>query len=337
MTEGSNAVDDGGVQPERSIIIRPNDSSLSVAQAIYHHVTAKTERIFENYDKSYIVTDTDISQIYHIIKQVAQRHHEEEFSCTIDHALFKKERIIHSSFEKFSISDRGHAAPTSEIVISYDFLSKNPLVKIENEIKPERYKVTITISRESQLRADDPDSSDDGLYQRYFGYPAIYVRIEYVDYTIARSLLSAIREWVDGLDGKNKPKLSSLILRNGGNLFYSIPAVFAASALLGVGKMASLSRYSPNNLIDFSNVFLIMAVSILMYGFGMILATAIYSANSYSLCPTFILITNGDRINKDKKIAKIAKSKELLYFLIFSVFLVLALNVLSSYIYDYLK
>lgn len=36
-----------------SIVISPNDTSVSLAQAIYHHVTTKTERILEIFKDSY--------------------------------------------------------------------------------------------------------------------------------------------------------------------------------------------------------------------------------------------------------------------------------------------
>lgn len=62
----------------KSIVISPDDTSISLAQAIYHHVTTKTERIFEVFNESYVVSEDDIIQLSHILKQTAQRHHEDE-------------------------------------------------------------------------------------------------------------------------------------------------------------------------------------------------------------------------------------------------------------------
>lgn len=324
---------DNTPQTGRSITIHPDDTSLSVAQAIYHHVTAKTERIFEAHSDFYVIKEDDIHQIIHKIKQVAQRHHQEEWSCVIDHALFKKERTRHSSFEKFKYSDRSQPDPTSEIVITYDFLSQNPFTMPQDDIKPERYKIVINISQEQYLLAMDSDDSRPGFLRRLHNFPTVTVNIQYVDYTIARSLLAATREWVSGLESSKRSKMTNFLLRHQFSMADILPIVFLACLLLGFAGLIT----SGSAGVDTSFLLRALAASALFYGLGSLLAENLANSIYFTQFPTVICFTRGDLMHYEKIRTKRSHAYKVLTFIFFGIAFTIAINLFSSFIYDLIK
>lgn len=325
---------DQAPQPGRSITIRPEDTSLSVAQAIYHHVTARTEQIFESHSDNYEVDEEDILQLVHKIRQVAQRHHQEECSCVIEHALYKKERIRHSSFESFQISDRSQADATSEIVITYDFLSQNPFIPPESDVKPERYKITITISQEQTLMALDNGDGRPTFLPRIANIPTIGVSIRYVDYTIARSLLATTREWVSSLDGAKRSRFGSFFLRNQFNVSDMMPNLMISCILLGIAGVLEGRAISS---IDAGVLFRFFALAMFFGPVGSLVAESFSNSVYLTQMPTTIRLTKGDAnfIQNLKK--KKGGAVRTVKFIALGVMFSILLNVTSNYIYDMIR
>lgn len=192
-----------------SIVIQPDDAGISVAQAIYHHVTGKTERIFEAFSGVFKIELCHISQLHHKIAQTAQRHHQDEKNCSVDVALHKKERVRFSSYERFSQMDWGVADPVSEIIYTYNFLSHNNVAPVGTELKPENYKIVVTINQDTRFDKDGDEEEMPYYLRSIFAGQSITVSINYVDYTIARAILAAVREWVDALPKGQKGRLAT--------------------------------------------------------------------------------------------------------------------------------
>lgn len=325
----SDALPHNPVNPGRSIVITPDDTSLSLAQAIYHHVTTKTEQISETFPDAYIVRADDFLQLAHILKQVAQRHHEGEWSCVIDHALFKRSRTRHSSLERFKAADRSSADATSEIVITYDFLCANPFADDRADINPERYKIVVRVSQEHYLSLTAEDDAQPRFFKRLLVYPSISATIQYVDYTVARAILSGVREWVEGLSKSKKSKLSKFFARNEFSLAESLPRIFAACTFLGAAGIST-------KLNEMSGAFLFcaFAVAALMHAVGYLVSEGIAN-NVYLLQePSVILITKGD----DTHYASIKKKRSRAFgaisLLFIGIVLAILVNIFSSYLYD---
>lgn len=295
---------------------------------------AKTERIYESHADFYVIKEDDVHQIIHKIKQVAQRHHQEEWSCVIDHALFKKERTRHSSFETFKHSDRSQPDPTSEIVITYDFLSQNPFILTQDEIKPERYKIVVTISQEHYLLSMDSDDSRPGFLRRLHNFPTITVNIQYVDYTIARSLLAATREWVNGLESSKRSKMTNFLLRHQFSIAEILPVIFLACVLLGFAGVVGTAGAAA---IDTPFLLRALAASALSYGFGSLLAESISNSIYFTQFPTVICFTRGDKIHYDEIKNKRSRAYKVLTFISVAIILAIFINLLSSFVYDFLK
>lgn len=314
-----------------SIVIIPDDSSLSLAQAIYHHVTNKTETLSQSFKDRYSINEEEIFNLIHILKQTAQRHHEGEWSCVIDHSLFKGSRTRYSSLERFKVVDKGQSEPTSEVVITYDFLSKNPYMAAADEIRPERYKIVVYISQEPYLALVDEEDSRPSFLTRLMTFPSINVKINYVDYTIARALLSAVKDWVAALETQKQSKISNIIRKNELSIHSVIPTAFAACIFIGSSGLAG-------NLKEAQWSFLLasMALAVLFYGFGSLISELLMVNIYKTVKPTTINITRGDANNISLIEKKISRSKAVIGFIFVTVVAAIFINVFSSFIYSWL-
>ncbi len=316
--------------PGRSIVISPDDTTVSLAQALYHHVTTKTERIVETFFDNYVISETDTYQICHILKQIAQRHHESEWSCVIDHALFRKSRTRHSSLERFKVSDKSQNDTTSEIVITYDFLTSNPYISSSEEIRPERYKIVLRISQESYLAINSTETSQPAILRRLLHMPSVTVEIQYVDYTIARAILAAVREWVDALERSSQSKIAKLFSRHEFTISETLPAILAACILIGAAGISPV-------LSDMTGRFLfsVLAVMALTYGLGTIVSESLLNSIYNLHSPTLIKITRGDEKHISQVQQKITKAKAVVSVIFIGIALSILVNISSSLIYHY--
>lgn len=240
----------------------------------------------------------------------------------------------HSSFETFKIADRSQADPTSEIVITYDFLSQNPFIGLESEVKPERYKITVTISQEQTLLGLDDEDRRPTFLPRLANSASIWISIRYVDYTIARSLLATTREWVASLGGVKRSKFGRFFLRNQFNISDMLPALMVSCVMLGIAGVIEGRLMSE---VDAGTVFRLLALSIFFAPLGSLVAESFSNSIYLTQMPTTIRLTKGDSIFIDKLSKKKDNAVKLVKFISTVVILGIAVNLTSSYIYDCFK
>lgn len=265
------------------------------------------------------------------MKQSAQRHHEGEWSCTLDHSLFQKSRTKFSSLERFKLADKSQSDPTGEIVITYDFLSKNPFAPDEAKILPERYKIVVQVTQEPYLSMLSESDSRPSFITRLLKFPSITVSVEYVDYTVARALIGGVKEWVEGLTTTKQSNISKLFMRNEMSIHQIVPSILAACVLLGA---AGVMRH--NASISWSFVFSCLSLSVLSFGLGTLISDS-FMSNLHTLqAPTTILITRGDRTHQENALKKRSRAKGFIVFLMGAVVLSILVNVFSSFIYQWI-
>lgn len=320
------------IGPSNSVVISPSDTSLSLAQAIYHHTTTKTERIREVFRDAYTVNESDITNLCHILKQTAQRHHEGEWSCVIDHSIYRKSRTRFSSLERFKVADKSQNSPTGEIVVTYDFLSKNPFAPHGSELKPERYKVVVQVSQEPYLSLLDEDDARPGFITRLSSFPSITISVEYVDYTVARAIIGCAREWVNGLTTTKRSKLAKFLSRNEISIHQLIPSILSGSILIGAG---GLIQHSSGNTLPL--IFQFFALSVIFYGLGAPIAETFLNNLYVFQAPTTICITKGDKGHQERVGKRRDKARNAIAFVCAAVLLAVCVNIASSYLYDWLK
>lgn len=317
-----------------SIVIQPDDAGISVAQAIYHHVTGKTERIFEAFSGVFKVELCHITQLHHKIAQTAQRHHQDEKNCSVDVALHKKERVRSSSYERFSQMDWAVADPVSEIVYTYNFLSHNNVAPVGAELKPENYKILVTINQDTRFDTNSDEEEMPYYLRSLFTGKSIRVSINYVDYTIARAILAAVREWVDALPKAEKGRLATTIIKAGDSIKTVVPYLLAAVSVLALGNFSLIPANNENFEQFVKNLIPAIAGTITLFAFSLLATEGIVKSAHFMSRSTYILLTSGDRAREAAKEMKITTMRWHLGFWSASIILSLALNILGSYIFE---
>lgn len=173
--------------------------SFKMAQAFYSEITGKSEKISEKFTKSFILTIENIEQLHHRIVQSTAQYNvvSANASFSIEYQNDSSERF--SSIERFRTHASSKGVPIEEVDINYNFLFVLPETK-----KPQEYSINIRlVSRIVKLEdlrertSDMPFSMplwqfDNGLTCR--------ASIDFIDITVANSLMSVIKSWLSGLE-----------------------------------------------------------------------------------------------------------------------------------------
>lgn len=110
-------------------------------------------------------------------------------NITIQHIDDDKSEF--SSIKRLKIYDKSQTSPIESI--SYEF---NILAKLPNIEKPQPYKITVRISSSIAMLKKMANDVLPGSIFRLFSAGNIVVEIEYIDYVVARSMISTIDSWV---------------------------------------------------------------------------------------------------------------------------------------------
>lgn len=195
--------------------------SFKMAQAFYSEITGKSERITEDFAKSFILTIENIEQLHKRIIQSTT-----PYTLISSNASFSVEYQNESS-ERFSSIDRlklhagSKAFAVEEVDISYNFLIILPETKT-----PQEYKMNIRLfSRVVKL---------ENIRERLSSMPisiplwqfdtevTCRVTIDFIDITVANAFMSVIKDWNDSLDEVN----TSSYVKKIRNLSKFMPSAF---------------------------------------------------------------------------------------------------------------
>lgn len=177
--------------PQPAGIILQSADAFKIAQAVYNVVTGKTEKLSQLYDKNFKIDRASLTQLHAKLSQMRGQWQiiESTDSVTVHHANDNKEQF--SSFERFGIYDSTRTEPVESVVYQHNFLMAMPQAD-----KPQPYAVTVRIvSRAATLNKLEIGMPSSGIF-RIFQRGTIIVEIDYVDYVVARSILSTIDSWV---------------------------------------------------------------------------------------------------------------------------------------------
>jgi hypothetical protein len=265
-----------------------------LVQSIYHHLTAKTERITQVFDGAYKVDYDSLVVLNNKVSQTADRFHNGEYSCEIYHSLKHAESHRHSEFSRFQYFDRTNAAPTRALIYTFDFMSIVYSSLEGDTPKPERYIVEVKIDQDVEL--DEDDEFRPPFITRIIAGRNISVKIEHVDYVIGRALLTAVREWVDSLPKDNESIITKHIVSSARSMETVLPLVSLAG-FLGSGyfywlkPMGGLATtIDAVDLLVVALLFSLIAFAISKY----FVKKSIDAAFNLQL-RTFILLTAGDQ------------------------------------------
>lgn len=199
------------------------------------------------------------------------------------------------------------------------------------DISPERYKITVRISQESYLSIFDKDDHRAKFIRRISQDQPITVSIVYVDYTVARAILGAVRDWVSGLNSTKRSSLSKFFLRNEFSLSSLIPLILTVCVFFGASSLAPQISLMSGDLF-----FSIFAIAVIFYAIGNIISENLINNIYASYHPTSINITKGDDIYFQKIKSRVSRSRKLIYFLSVIILSTVIINVFSNYLYDWI-
>lgn len=297
------------------------DVPREFVRAMYHEITGKTERIARNLSGSKLICFQDIRSIVSKINQNAEKHDVVGRNTTIRIRFNNTQVMKFSSWEKFSEFNFDDSARTSELTIEFSFLIRNPATN-----RPSRYIVFVDIS--------NADPEEDGFrfgpikfVDRFIEYENM-VRMEYVDYLVARDFISLVQDWYKNLPDSNFPFGSfGVFFRDARTRFmilnamyiFSIIPVLIFSDIVQQGKFAQLDVFATLIALCLGWCFLTRMIIHFTFDFG-----------SLIINPSSLVVTSGDQRFKEKLERGNKWNGRKMIGLVMSILLAVAINIFSG-------
>lgn len=175
--------------------------SFKIAQALYNTVTGKTEKLSKRFSENYKIGMNDVFQLHAKFEQMCAQWNviEKNENITIHHVNDNKETF--SSIERFKVYDQSQTSPVESIV--YEF---NVLIQLNNTPKPQPYTITVRLGSKVAMHQKVKEEMSNRILFRLFRGGAINVDIEYIDYVVARNMISTLDSWVSSIESTKTNK-----------------------------------------------------------------------------------------------------------------------------------
>lgn len=273
------------------LVISDDKVPTSAYQAIYHKMTSKVENLREVFYDSYTIKIEDILHLNNIVENTIKQFVIKGQKCEITLSLNKGESFGFSSFEKFYAFNFSTICCTSKIVYDLDFFTIIPVELKDAEDIVQRFKATISIDQDF---VEEDEGNVPPYLQGIWAGKNITLKIEYSDYSVARNIQSAVRDWVANLPTEKKSHYRTIIDKYGEFFSFFVPRFFSFGTLIAFATFLINDNYT--NQINFPQVIVLSAAcAIISQIIGHILIVRFYREISMSRLLTFILITEGDR------------------------------------------
>lgn len=232
-------------------------------QSIYSELTQKNENIHKFYNKSFALDKNNILHLKGLIDDVLRQYN--VVSKNTNLTVYQSDNTLkrYSSIENFLKIETTSKA-TEQIIIEYDILIQAPNIE-----KKQNYKLVMKIESDivvfEKMRESIPFELM-GMFEKN----NIDIKIDYIDYTIAKSILNIIDEWVEDISSKDN--IFFVFLEKNKNLFAHL-----VKNLIMIFTFILIYKYVPNYI---NNEKLDMQVTI---KFIIILLALIYFSNRISI------------------------------------------------------
>lgn len=178
------------------------DDSHAIAQAIYHSVTGKTEKITRSFSENYHITMSDIEQLHQKCTQMCSQWNVLGANENITVRHVDDNSQVFSSLDRFRIYDKSQTSAIEAIL--YEF---NVLLAIPSSQKPQPYKITVKIISSLAVMEKMEMNAAPPRLLRLFGEGPITIEVDYVDYVVARNIMSTVESWVGQIKQSKKNKI----------------------------------------------------------------------------------------------------------------------------------
>lgn len=317
--------------PERKgLTISEQDIPFSAYQAIYHKLTKKVEKLSKDFKDPYDIKFEDIKNLDQRFRQSLAQYAVKGSRCEISHSTKGGFSRVHSSFEKFQISDNSARECTSSFSYQLDFLVVLPAQIPQAEELAQRYKVEIIFEQDM---IDESDRKKLPYFLRgFFSLGSLKVDIEYTDYAVAQSLEATVQSWVNQLPKRKESKFHKVATFFEPAIMQFSGAVAATLAL--VGGAWRLSQIDVDAQKAAIIILVCFAAATLTAPFVHWLCSTSYKTiKKTAPCPT-ISLTQGDR-DRISKIDDVHRKAEVLIgVLMVGCVLSFAVNLLAAMVFD---
>jgi hypothetical protein len=170
-------------------------------QSIYSEFTQKDEHLTKHYCKAFKINKSHISHLKQLLDDILRQY--SIISINTNISVYQSDNVKkhYSSIENFLAIDTT-AKATEQIVIEYDLL-----IQVPNIQKKQSYKIVIKILSDivsfNNAIGNLPIEFLDIIEKNN-----IEIKIDYIDYTIAKSIANTFDEWVNDISSKNNNFLS---------------------------------------------------------------------------------------------------------------------------------
>ncbi|MCG6195528.1 hypothetical protein LFX25_20000 [Leptospira sp. FAT2] len=270
---------------------QPTKLTVQQYQSIYNEITGKTEKLSLSSDDAFVLTEGELDQLNKKIIQTFEQYNVIAGNCNI--TLFHKDSIdeYFSSYERYCGYNKTNNNPITRIIIVYNFSVLLPQVD-----KTQNYKITINLRSGVLAKYDMPMKVPKGIY-KIFGLETARVDIEYIDYLLAKTFSTHIKDWIEGLEKVETTSLGNFMRKYSE---WSLPLfkyLLGASAALSIWIFfKSYKIYIPNISLDFVAIFIPIVISFLYISLRVGMRIGFFIENSIedTGAQSYIRINKGD-------------------------------------------
>jgi hypothetical protein len=265
--------------------------NFRIAQALYNIITAKTEKTQKSYKSNYKITFESIKQLYTKFEQMITQWNILGNSCSITINHIDDSTDEFSSFERFTLYDLSKASSIEQIILKFSFLLRSDGFN-EEEKYMQNYNITVRILNKVAFY-NHREKEFASSFFRFMTEDNLILEIEYVDYIIARNIISTVDSWEVGLEKNNYNKMIDMIQRY--SMYFPSIIRLIFFIIICVYLINNIENRSILNLIELSKFSLLSLLSIYIfmqigYYFGRLLEKSIDGLVSTA----YIMINSGD-------------------------------------------
>lgn len=174
----------------------PTTVSLQVLQSIYHELTGKSESLSKSYNNPFQITASDLDQLNYRIFQYCEQYQVKETTASIKVYYVDDTQDTFTCYDRFTHFNSGSASAVESVLLTYNFLILLPKLN-----KPQTYKLSVRIASRiaisKRLREEMPFQIP--AIFRTMGNRTAVVEVSYVDYVVARSMLTVVDSWFSSI------------------------------------------------------------------------------------------------------------------------------------------
>lgn len=268
--------------------------SMQVYQDIYNHITGKTEQIQKIYKNPFLVEFSDIEQLDLKIKQIFEQWHVKTSNCQITLYLEKDQKETFSSLERFKVFNQGTPCITESLLMQYQFMVVPPLTgRAQNYIVT--IKLTSRITTLKKLRDEFPIGAP-AMFLSMISARTAEIKIEFVDYVVARTILSVFDEWAGALSCST----GSEFIKHAKRVSHFIPIAFEGitSILVFIYIFDKIPAYIKPDIVDLQIfayfIFCSLASLILLFKIAGSMGRFVENSIDSIIDLSYVKLTKGD-------------------------------------------